>query len=315
MKICRTSVILLALGLVFQFGLPVQSAGVGKAEVKLKATELFKQYLGMKLTPDRTERLNVLERLGKVPDALQVMKKACPSIASPEQRAEIAEIIGRYIQTPAGADVLTGWLKDPDASVRSRVVGGLRQMARRMDRMGWARIQYGIDHPPKVEGLVPALIKAANDSDTQVRVGALLALADTREQPAVEEIRKHLNDADAEIRLNAACLLTEYQDASGLSEMLRVLDQLRVSEPALDSGSRHYSEAEMLWASLERITGKSMGKIPLNPFLSSGSSDAIKSLREGYKNGLESWHIFFESAEGKQLVQKLMKASPAKTNS
>jgi len=296
MSMRRPSLILLALGLALQFCPLVQPAEVTKTATSTKSAELMKQYLGMKLTPDRTARLAILDQLGKASDALDVIQKTWSTITDPKQRAEVAETVGRHIQTPAGAAVLTKWLKDPDATVRWNALPGLRAMASRTDRIGLTRIQRGPDKPSKVAGLVPALIKAANDSVARVRVGALFALADTREPQAVQEIHKHLNDANAEVRLHAACFLTEYQDASGLAEMLRVLERLRVPEP-------NYYEAYMLWASLERITGRSMGEIPMIPALSSSHDTSL--LRAGYKNGLDAWHTFFESAEGKQLIQKL----------
>ena len=69
----------------------------------------------------------------------------------------------------------------------------------RVDRSGGQRNQHGLEHPPKVEGLVPSLISAANDSSEGIRVHALFALADTRDDQATRAIRKHLDDPSAKV--------------------------------------------------------------------------------------------------------------------
>jgi len=184
----------------------------------------------------------------------------------------------------------------------------LRLMARRTDRTGGSRIVRGSDHPPKVEGLVPALISAANDPSAKVRVNAMYALADARAPQATEALRKHLHDPSREVRLAAACFLTEFGDASGLPEMTHALERLQTTDPEQDS--RYYSEAEMILASLQRITGKSLGEIPMNPGLSSNIQET-GVLRERYRTLVSAWSEFLSSEEGKRLLQTLKPAEPA----
>ncbi len=189
-------------------------------------------------------------------------------------------------QTKESAAKLCKLLKDPDQKVRGQAIHGLRMLARRTNRMGGKRIQRGQEFAPKVEGLVPYLVSAANDEVESNRVSALYALADTRDPLAVTELRNRLKDRSERIRFHAACFLTEYQDASGLLEMRDALARLCRTNPTDDFS--YYLDAEMLTASFERIIGKSFGEIPLNPSLCSDTRE-IPRIKERYDNLLETW--------------------------
>jgi HEAT repeat protein len=154
-------------------------------------------------------------------------------------------------------------------------------MARRTERIGGKRIQRKPDFAPKVEDLVPHLISAASDKVESNRIAALYALADTREPLAVSELR--LKDPSEKVRLYAACFLTEYQDAAGLPEMRDALARLRRTRPA--DVLSYYWQAGKLLASFERITGKSFGQIPRNPYLCSVDHGETKR----YKALLDTW--------------------------
>jgi hypothetical protein len=271
------------------------------------AAEIIKEYLALPF-PEKTtfgdgrlERLAILERLSRAADVLPMIRSVWPTIANPGKQAELAETIGRHLQTSAGAAMLTEQLKDPSEKVRSEAVRSLRLLARRVDRSGGQRIQRGPEHPPIVEGLVPALITAANDAAEQVRVGALYALADTLDSRSAQEIRKHLDDASREVRLHAACFLTEFQDPSGVPELTRGLERLRNSDPKKDF--RFYFEAESILAGLERITSKSFGEIPMNPGLFSLTTGA-RNAEAQYAKLVGDWWAFISSTQGKALLQK-----------
>jgi hypothetical protein len=63
----------------------------------------------------------------------------------------------------------------------------------------------------------------------------------------------------------------------------------------------------MILASLKRITGKSLGEIPMNPDMSS-STQQIEVLREQYRKLVGAWSEFLASDEGKQLLRTLRQA-------
>jgi hypothetical protein len=252
-----------------------------------KATQIIQRYLKMpypendKLGKARSARLNTLVEFKAIPmgEAVHAISCALPEIKDSRQRAELVEVLGRYLQTKESAAMLCELLKDPDEQVRWQAIHGLRMMARRTDRSGCKRIKRGPDFAPKIQGLVPYLISAAGDKAEGNRVCALYALADTRDSSAVTELRKRLKDPSEKVRLNAACFLTEYQDATGLPEMRDALARLRRTRPedVLD----YFWQAEKLFASFERITGKSFGAIPLNPHLCSvdnGETERYKAL-------------------------------------
>jgi len=53
----------------------------------------------------------------------------------------------------------------------------------------------------------------------------------------------------------------------------------------------YYWQVEMLLASFERITGKSLGKIPLNPLLSSSSA---REEEKQYKELVDAWVVWWK---------------------
>jgi HEAT repeat protein len=197
-------------------------------------------------------------------------------------------------ETPLPEEVLVliKHLGDPNAKIRNDAATKLRLLARRVDRSGGQRFQRGEEHEPKVKGLVPHLIRAAADEDESNRNGVLHALADTLDPAAVVAIRERLKDKSERVRLTAACLLTEFKDASGLDEMKKALARFR-AKPA--SG---VFETEMLLASFERVTGKSFGVIPMNPFLSSDSRVAAASEKR-YAELLDTWAEWWDWKPGK----------------
>jgi len=225
--------------------------------------------------------------------------------AGPKQRREIVGMLGDHIHTRECAELLYDVIQDVrkpkdengalyEELVRSSAVHGLRMMGRRTDRRGGKRVRRGPDFEPKVRGLVPYMITAANDKAERVRLSALYALADSRDPAAVAELRNRLKDRSEKVRLYAACFLTEYQDAAGLSEMRKALDRLKKTEITKKTGPEdqdiYYGRIERLLASFERITGKSFGEIPLNPTLSSYWPPPGK---KRYAELLDIWHAWW----------------------
>jgi hypothetical protein len=267
------------------------SAAAGPQESE--AAKIVGRYLRMpqpeddKLGQARLARLDTLAVLKGMPEeTVDAIGHALPEAKNPQQRAELAEALGRHLQTKESAALLCELLKDPDDQVRWQVIHSLRMLARRTNRMGGTRIQRGSDFAPKVEGLVPYLVSAASDKAESNRICALYALADTRDPLAVLELRNRLKDPSEKVRLYAACFLTEYQDASGLSQMGDALVRLCRVDPS--KSLDYYGQAEMLLASFERITGKSFGEIPLNPHLSSDTRQ-IPAIEKRYNTLLNAW--------------------------
>ncbi len=214
-------------------------------------------------------------------------------VKNPWQRYELAvNFRSTYsaFDTDESVALLCELLTDHDEKIRREAIRGLHGMARRTERIGGKRIQRKLDFAPKVEDLVPHLISAASDKVESNRIVALYALADTREPLAVSELRKKLKDPSERVRSLAACLLTEYQDATGLPEMRNALDRLGSINLPLALDMLYYNEAERLLASFERITGKSFGRIPLNPSLSSDTRRIQKqNIKKRYNTLLDTW--------------------------
>ena len=253
-----------------------------------KATEVIQRYLKMPMPrkppgsgPERKARLKVLGEL-----------KSMPEVKNPWQRYELAvkfRSTCSAFDTDESVALLCELLTDHDEKIRCEAIRGLHGMARRTERIGGKRIQRKPDFAPKVGGLVPYLISAASDKVDSNRIVALYALADTRDPLAVSSLRNKLKDPSERVRSLAACFLTEYQDATGLPEMRKALDRLRSINPqhlALDIS--YYYEAERLLSSFERITGKSFGRIPLNPSLCSDTRQ-IRNIEKHYNTLLGTW--------------------------
>jgi HEAT repeats len=175
-------------------------------------------------------------------------------------------------------------LDNPDEKVRAEAVGKLRLLARRVEPNGGQRVQIGDAFAPKVPGLLPELIKAAHDPAPQVRAVAAYALADTQEPLATVTLRELLDDPEARVRLSAACLLTEFHDAAGLPELKRAVEKFQKSTSDLD----RYLDGEKVLASLERITTKSFGSVPMNPMLLSDSRK-IGPVKQQYQDLFDAW--------------------------
>ena len=327
-----TQMLIVILSLVVTTAVATEPQGV-EAE-RLVADYLAQPYpQDERLDEARSQRLDVLRRLGDVPDqAADAVGMALSRISDPRRRAELAEALGQYVQTKDAATLLCKLLDDPDDHVRWEAIHGLRKLAARTDRPGGQRIQREpvttvsgsgqdrertirealtaglpaarrrrvdpkderteprVEFAPKVEGLVPYLVKAADDDVEANRVCALYALADSRDPSAVVELRNRLTDPNAKVRFYAACFLTEYQDASGLDVMLETLDRLCATNPEdnPEEDFDYYTNAEQLLASFERLTGKSLGQIPMNPTLL-GSSTSIEYASERFESLLATW--------------------------
>jgi hypothetical protein len=263
-------------------------------------TDAYDPKMDNKINGARLDRLSILAELKSFPkECVFAARPVLFKQADPKQRYEIVAMLGDHIHTRECAELLhdviqhVKKLKDKDGAryeglVRSSAVHGLRMMGRRTDRRGGKRIQNGSDFEPKVPGLAPYMISAADDPAERVRISALYALADSREPAAVAELRNRLNDPNEKVRLYAACFLTEYQDAAGLSEMRKALVRFRKMDAGHDFD--FYLSVEMLLASFERITGKSFGEIPLNPLL---SSHAHPPGKERYIELVNIWHAWW----------------------
>jgi hypothetical protein len=187
------------------------------------------------------------------------------------------------------AAVIVKQLDDPDENVRAGAVTQLRVLARRVDRFGGARQQRGDEFEPKVPGLVPLLVKTAHDESESVRRSAAYALADTLDPEAISSLRELLSDKSEAVRVTAACLLTEFHDASGLGTLKLAVKHFQVLEQHPD----RYFEAELVLHSLERITGKSFGPIPMNPSLHS-NSETGKAAEKRYQELFQTWNAWWD---------------------
>ncbi|MBN2181575.1 MAG: HEAT repeat domain-containing protein [Sedimentisphaerales bacterium] len=298
----------------------------------MKAEEIVRRYLKMphpendRFGKSRIERLRILDELKSVPEyAIAAIGKILPKVEDPRQRIELAETLGKNLQTKQSAQLLCNLLKDPDDKVRWQAIHSLRLLAGCTDRIGAGRMQIipdirsrvekektareaiqqrqfprarqriqpqderledFVEFAPKVEGLVPYLVSAANDPIESNRICALYALADTRTPQAVAELRNRLKDPSEKVRFYAACFLTEYQDTSGFTEMQDALARLRRSRP--EDMLDYYDQIARLLASFERITGKSFGEIPMSPYLSSNTRQ-IEQIKNEYNTLLQTW--------------------------
>lgn len=234
----------------------------------------------------RGERLDALRQLWERPaEAAAAISEVLPEVEQRVHRLELIETLGR-LPTKQSADILIPLLDDPDGAVRVQALKGVRLLASRIRRAGVVNVSQGPEFPPAVEGLVPYLIEAANDENDGIRGLAMWALADTREPEAAEELREHLQDPNSGIRFRAACLLAEFGDDSGLPELRIALE--RLSQEDSKSTAGHYFEAEHLLISLQRITGVSMGNIPMVPMAAS-SFAVMERLEARYDEMILAW--------------------------
>jgi HEAT repeat protein len=267
------------------------------------AATVIEDYLKLPFPADdplgeaRSDRLSALDRLKQSPDDVPAaIGKALPDMKDPRRRDELIECL-RSFPTKAAADICVTALGDQSAQVRGQAIQRLRMFARRVDRVGPTREQRGATWAkPAVEGLTPHLIKAADDPVATNRMFALYALADSLEPEAVARLRAAVKDADAEVRFPAAALLTEFDDALGLPELKAQLARLLDAKAKNDS--MRFFAAGRLIASFERLTGKSFGKPPMNPVLSSDSRQ-IPKLEAEYDRLLEVWSAWWAWEPGK----------------
>jgi hypothetical protein len=258
------------------------------------ASEILQRYL--KLPPptgrfqvgaERDARFKVLDELrstseGTVPEIMRIL----PEVNS-IQRSELASVLYNF-PTKESAAALCALLDDPDEHVRNSAISYLRMFARRVDRAGGQRTQRGGVFAPKVDGLVPFLIKAANDKVEQNRLSALYALADSLDAQAIAELRNRLKDESPKVRFYAACFLTEFNDISGVEELKQGLARLRSTDKPQMEVDSMYFDTEILLASFARITGTNFGEIPRNPSIMSDTRAAQDSERR-YKKLLDAW--------------------------
>jgi HEAT repeat protein len=261
------------------------------------AARLIREYGEIAIPDDdprgdfRSRRLDALRKLKELPegDVLPAVGAALANERDQRRRAELVETL-RDFPSKASADLLVRSLADPSAHVRRNAVHILRLFSRKVDRIGGKREQRAAWANPKVEGLVPHLIKAADDPDETNRTSCLYALADTLDPTAVDRIRTALRDASDAVRMTAACMLSEFNDSSGIEELKAALPRVRAA-PAHDA--MRLMNAERIVTSMERLTGKSFGRLPMNPMLMSDSTKAADARRE-YDRVMSAWAAWWD---------------------
>lgn len=267
------------------------------------AREIIEEYLRLPCSDTqrcgegRAERVRVLYQLKDIPDqAVPEIARVLPDIDNRVHRLELIEILGR-IGTRESADVLIPLLKHPDPEVRGQVVWSLRLHAMCTSRSGPLRQPRGPDFPPKVEGLVPYLVAAAGDENEGVRRQATYALADTRDPAAHTKLRELLNDSDGVVRFLSACFLTEFDDPAGQPELRQAVDRLRTEPRSVNPA--YYMDAQRLFASLERITGESMGSIPPDPMVLSVYPPP-SDIDQRFQKLLDAWAEYLAARAGEE---------------
>lgn len=252
--------------------------------------DAIRRYLEMPLPSEdplgeaRIARLDALGKLKGMRDVPAAIEAALPEVEDPLRRRELVEAL-RAFPSREAAGLLERMLHDADEGVRGEAIHALRLFARRVDRVGPERRRRREDLAPAVEGLVPLLVRAAADPSETNRVKALYALADARDPEALEELRRRIDDPSERVRFHAACFLTEFHDARGLPEMRRHLERLRTGDRR---DVLRFWDAGHLLSSLERITGKGFGPIPMNPGLHSHSERA-REAEEEFERLIEAW--------------------------
>jgi HEAT repeat protein len=235
--------------------------------------------------------LEVLGKLRGLPEAevVAAMGTALSSEKSARRRAELVEAL-RDFPSPEPAALVVKMLGDASPEVRGNAIHTLRLFARKVDRVGGKREERAAWARPKVEGLVPELIKAADDAAEGNRTNCLYALADSLDSAAIERVRAALKDTSERVRMTAACLLSEFGDASGMGELKSALKRVRAT-PANDP--MRWFDAERVIASMERLTGKSFGRAPPNPLILSDTRRIAEAERE-YERILGAWAAWWE---------------------
>lgn len=183
-------------------------------------------------------------------------------------------------------------MSDPEPKVRLNAVLGLRWPSSRITRSGLKNVPEKPWRDPAVKGLVPFVAAAVGDDDNLVRRTAIVALADTREDEAMAFLRQCLDHQDQSVRLDTAYYLSEVNDETGLPVLVEALRAI-LADPGGRDRIGFYFDAEKILLAFERLTGESLGEIPMNPHLYS-SSEAGKSAAESYENLLSAWGAYWE---------------------
>jgi hypothetical protein len=315
------------------------TANCFSAEIKkLTADEIIAEYLKLPDPEKDTKgqahqmRWEILEELKTTPNtAIEAIRVALSKIDNQSQRRELVGAVDSYFRNEESAKLFCELLDDSDDQVRQKAIHGLRMLARRTDRSGPTRrirlrtsesaaskekrfrqrllkktenkVEGKETFEPIVKGLLPYLIKAAGDSNERNRITAMYALADTRQDGAVKELRKRLKDSSAKVRFSAACFLTEYGDASGLAEMKIHLKRYEENNNTNDGFSSFPFSRGMLIASFERITGKSFGKIPMQIGLYSHKGQAAKAEKQ-FQYQIKAWANWWAWKPEEQMQSK-----------
>lgn len=267
------------------------------ADAPPTASQIIEKYLQLPIPENdtrgqaETARYEALQALKRAPDDVPAaIAAALKTTTDSRQRVELIRALRDRPGKPT-AEICTAALADPSSDVRGTAIQCLRLYSGRVDRVGPSRKEVSPQSDPKVEGLVPTLIKAADDAEPLNRVTCMYALADTLDPAAVVRLRAALKDGDENVRLAAACLLTEFNDNRGLPELKAALARQRLAIAKNDP--MRFNNAGRLVASLDRITGKSFGVVPMNPMLSSDSRQAVKFEAE-YDRLIEAWSQWWE---------------------
>ncbi len=267
------------------------------ADAPPTAAQTIEKYLQLPIPENdvrgqaQTVRYETLQALKRAPDDVPAaIAAALKTTTDSRQRVELIQAL-RERPSKSTAEICTAALADPSSDVRGAAIQCLRLYSGRVDKVGPSRKEVSPQSDPKVEGLVPTLIKAADDVEPLNRLQCMYALADTLDPAAVVRLQSALKDSDENVRLAAACLLTEFNDNRGLPELKAALARQRAA--IAKSDPKRFMNAGRLIASFDRITGKSFGVVPMNPMLSSDSRQAVK-LEAEHDRLIEVWAQWWE---------------------
>jgi hypothetical protein len=122
---------------IFALVVAVALSGLAAAQTQeSEAARIVADYLKMpypegdRLDEGRSQRLDMLSRLKAAPDeAADAIGRALPQVKDPRRRVDLAEALGRHIQTKKSATLLCELLKDPDEKVRWQAIQSLGLLA------------------------------------------------------------------------------------------------------------------------------------------------------------------------------------------
>lgn len=187
--------------------------------------------------------------------------------------------------TPATVEKLDKYLSDPNPDIRKAAIQALRHFASRVTRKGALPAGPVQMHAPILPDIAPYLLKASHDNETSVRQLALFALADSRDPAAVIRLKQAMNDPDPRTALLAAALLAEFDDPAALGKLKESI--IEISKSRFDVS--RFTDAAQVIAGLERLTGQSLGSIPMAPGLSSGSQVEKIRLEVTFNELINKW--------------------------